>query len=1009
GFYDYSSRASDKVVREISVTSSPDGPSSVELVPPRAGFYWVKASLKDDQGRANESSVSFYVHGDGPVGWLPSRDEGLTLIPDREAYAPGDTARILVQSPFSEAQALVTVERSGVREASLVDVQGQTPILEIPIGPDDGPNLFVSVILSRGRIAEEPDDDNVDLGKPATRKGYLSLRIPSKADILSVDVQTDAEIYAPGDEVRVNIRVAGQDGAEAGESEIALAVVDATLVQLLGDGGYFPDRIFSSDRPLSVLTVNPISILMGRRNLALKGGVDAGGGALALAEARARARADDPRSDFRNLAFFEPRVPVSPDGTAHVSFSLPDNLTTFKIYAVATGHGRLSGTGQKDFLVTKDVLLRPSLPAYSSLGDDFVAAATVTNRSDKPGQAKVSLSADNVEMVDAFSEKEVSLAPGQSLEVGFQVKASVLGTAGFTFSVDMDGKTDSARYEIPVVPVNALVTQASYRQLSPGLTPIDLALPEGLDQHRGGLSLELSPSLVGLLAGPLAFLRDYPHACMEQLTSKALGHLISIRLRERLGLSPEEVAQAEARVREHIALVASSNKEGGYDPWPGTFGWEGRSPVVSAYVLEFLLEARDADFDVPSGLIGDAIGYLSSVIGDPKANSRDWYGPEAIDSMTAYAAMVLARSGEPVSSFLEVLFLRRETLPLADLVNLIRGLGYLPPSASRSQMLRDAISLLQNSLSLAPGQAHFSEVPRSPWIWADNDKLTAMALLALCQTAPHNEFIPQLVRDLVSRASRGSFSSTQSNVHALLALSSYLALAEPEDPNLSISATLGDKELLSAVFRSPLSPPARATEPISALPGAKTLDISSEGTGEAWATVRLSFAPLAPDLSADNPSSLSISRSYSILRPEASSPGLSSFKRGQVVQVTVTLMTPEDRHDLVLEDRIPAGFETINLRFLSEDQTLVPGTDPESTGWKYTDSFWFDHQEIWPDRVSVYADFLPAGVYTFSYLVRPVTLGTYQVPGPRAEEMYSPEVYGRGPGQTLSVVPADSN
>jgi uncharacterized protein YfaS (alpha-2-macroglobulin family) len=78
------------------------------------GEYKIRATVTDDQGRTNESSLTRWVSGgDQP----PSRNveqEQLTLIPDKELYAPGDTAEILVQSPFTPAEGLLTVSRSGI-------------------------------------------------------------------------------------------------------------------------------------------------------------------------------------------------------------------------------------------------------------------------------------------------------------------------------------------------------------------------------------------------------------------------------------------------------------------------------------------------------------------------------------------------------------------------------------------------------------------------------------------------------------------------------------------------------------------------------------------------------------------------------------------------------------------------------------------------------------------------------------------------------------------------------
>jgi alpha-2-macroglobulin len=72
---------------------------------PVGGTYRITAVVTDANGRTNQSQFDRWVSG----GQLrPTRNveqEKVTLIPDKESYQPGDTARILVQSPFSPAKA----------------------------------------------------------------------------------------------------------------------------------------------------------------------------------------------------------------------------------------------------------------------------------------------------------------------------------------------------------------------------------------------------------------------------------------------------------------------------------------------------------------------------------------------------------------------------------------------------------------------------------------------------------------------------------------------------------------------------------------------------------------------------------------------------------------------------------------------------------------------------------------------------------------------------------------
>ncbi|MDR1920180.1 MAG: hypothetical protein LBS31_00315, partial [Candidatus Adiutrix sp.] len=369
--YEYVSRVVDQEISKAVATTG-ELPVELELTPDKPGYYVALAEVKDDDGRLNQASCDFYVSGDGPVGWRMRNDDRLSLVADKKEHQPGDVARIMVQSPFDSGEGLLTIERAGVREARVFKIENQTPTFEVPISEDDAPNVFVSVLLARGRVADKPDRDGLDLGKPAVRLGYVELKIPSKKDLLTVEVKTDHEEVGPGDEVEVTVSVSNHRGDRTAEAEVALIAADAAVIQLAGDHNYYPDRQYHRDRPLTVQTAANLTSLIGRRNWGLKGANPGGGGG------ESGSRLDDGvRRLFAALAYFNPAVTLDENGEARVKIRMPENLTTFKIYAVATGHGRLSGTGQSSVLVTRDLLARSALPGYAGVGDEFTASMVV--------------------------------------------------------------------------------------------------------------------------------------------------------------------------------------------------------------------------------------------------------------------------------------------------------------------------------------------------------------------------------------------------------------------------------------------------------------------------------------------------------------------------------------------------------------------------------------------------------------------------------------------------------
>ena len=1002
--YEYVSRVVDEKIQTLTETSG-ELPRELEFTPEKPGYYWVQAEVKDDQGRINQASYSFYISGSGPVGWQMGNDDRLTLVPDKKEYQPGETARIMVQSPFSEGQGLITVEREGVRDSRVFDLTDQTPVLDVPLTEDDAPNVFVSVLLARGRIADKLDEKGLDFGKPAIRLGYTELKVPTKKDLLTVEVKPDVSQTGPGGEAEISLAVTDNLGQPYSEAEVALIAADAAVIQLAGEEAYFPEKLFHRDLPLLVQTADNLISLIGRQAWGLKGDNPGGGGGEFMA--MADSGEGGVRRNFATLAWFEPGVLLDKEGRATVKIKLPENLTTFKIYAVATGHGRKTGTGQSSILVTRDLLARSALPGYAGVGDEFKAAMVVSNRGQNSGSATVTLAGENFVLVDDPAEKTVEIGPGESREVSFMVRAGSAASAKFLFTVALGADRDSVEFVIPVSPPNPLTTQASYEALEAGTRATDLALTEGLDTTRGGLSVELSPSLIGVLTEPFDWMAAYPHGCVEQSTSKGYSNLVWLRLKDRFPAKPGREDEARRNVKELLTKLTQWEQGGGYNLWPETYDWNNRSVYLTAYVLDFLLSAKEAGMELPDpSLIGRVTSFLKNSLSGDYKSWPSWYSEDAVRQTKSYVLAMLSRAGENVAAYIEVLYKDRNDLSLFELVNLIRAIHFQPTYVeTRADQIKELIPLLDAHLHVTAGGIQILDnSPARPEIWSSDLRSSALALTALCETKSGSDLIPGLARGLVAGSRSGHFGTTQNNAMVLKALATYIQMMEPGKPDLTITALLGEAALAQARFTAYTDPAVSGAAPLSAIPTDKPeLVYQVEGQGRAWAALKMKTAPAEPDLSGASSGGFMLSRSFAVVAPKEGEPGVDTFKRGEVVRVSVTMMVPAPRYNLFLEDRVPAGFEPINFNLADADLTLLGlVSDNEASGGQWR-RFWYNHQEIRPDRVTVYADYLGAGVYTFSYLARAITPGVYLTPGPRAEEMYEPETFGRGEGQRLVV------
>ena len=147
------------------------------------GYFVLGRPARDADGRSRRPRPSFYVLGDGYTAWERFDHNRITLVPEKKTWKPGETARIMIQSPWEQATALLTTEREGIRSQRRFALTSTQQTVTVPITEEDIPNVFVSVLLIKGAPAPQPatsqvpDDRARDPGKPAFRLGYVELKV----------------------------------------------------------------------------------------------------------------------------------------------------------------------------------------------------------------------------------------------------------------------------------------------------------------------------------------------------------------------------------------------------------------------------------------------------------------------------------------------------------------------------------------------------------------------------------------------------------------------------------------------------------------------------------------------------------------------------------------------------------------------------------------------------------------------------------------------------------------
>ncbi len=782
GFYTWDTERREIPAGSWSVTTA-EAPVALAIPFARGGYFTLEARGRGEDGRSSVTRTSFYVLGDGYTAWARYDHNRIDLVPEKQTYRPGETARIMIQSPWEQATALVTTEREGIRSHRRFALTSTQQSIAVPVSEDDVPNVFVSVLLVKGRsnatpaagAAEPASEDASDPGKPSFRLGYVELTVEDRAKRLTVDVAADREEYRPAAKASVALTVKDQAGAGTA-SEVTLWAVDYGVLSLTG----FEPPDVAGDvyvrKALQVMTTDNRQRIVSRRVLTPKGATDGGGGGDAGAV----------RSDFRALAFWLGSVTTAADGRATVEVTLPESLTTYRIMAVAGDRRSRFGSGSAEVRTNKPVTLTSAFPRFLAVGDEAFFGAVVGSQLPASGTAVVTMRSLDpaVLTVAGPAEQRVAIGAGGTIEVRFEGAGRSVGRARVQMTVRVGDETDAFEEVVPVAILASPETVAASGTAAEATTVAreTIAVPAAVVPGYGGLDLSLSSTaLVGLGEGA-RYLVEYPYGCAEQKASTSLALVLAADLGDAFslpGMDPAAMKTAsQSTLRE---LERFQCESGGFAYWPGDCRTV--SPYLTAYVLHVMQSAAGLGYQVDPGVRGRANDYLAGALAatPPAANERWW---PSYTAWQAFAVKVLAEGGSNVDSHAARLYGYRDRMPvfaLAYLHDALRARG--EASGDRVTELRRR---MMNAILPEAGSAHVNELddPYLVWFWSSNVRSTAIVLESLVTAEVSDAPLSQLVRWLMTARTNGRWGNTQENAHAMSALVAYYRKYEPERAGL---------------------------------------------------------------------------------------------------------------------------------------------------------------------------------------------------------------------------------
>jgi alpha-2-macroglobulin len=935
--WEYEPVKSTSRVADGEMTLTADKAARVSLAP-QPGRY--RLDVKSTEADGPVTSVQF------DVGWYSDGSADtpdlLETSIDKPEYASGDTMVVSVNAR-SAGKLTINVLGDRLLATQTVDVKEGTQQVKLPVGNDWGTGAYVLATLRRPL-------DAAALRMPGRAIGLKWFGIDKKARTLQVNL-SPPPLVRPGSALKIPVKLGGLNPGE--DAKIVVAAVDVGILNLTNYKPPAPDDYYLGQRRLAAeirdLYGQLIDGMQGTRGQ-LKTGGDAAG-----AELQASPPTQKP------LALYSGIVTVGPDGSAEISFDIPEFAGTARVMAVAWSSTRL-GRATIDVTVRDPVVLTATLPRFLLNGDHGTMSFDLDNVEGAPGDYTINVKATGPVKVTGNPATTIRLAAKQRTSMSLALDAGGAGTANFDVDIKgPDGLSLARHYALDVKAATQILARRSIRTLAKGESlTLTSDMFSDLVSGTGSVSLSVSLSTALDAATILKALDRYPHGCSEQITSRAMPLLYVNDLAAGAHLAMDTAV--DQRIKDAIErLLARQGSNGSFGLWSagGDDAW------LDAYVTDFLTRAREKGFAVPDVLFKTALDRIrNSVV---NANEPEKDGGRDL----AYGLYVLARNGAaPIGDlrYLADTKLNNLATPIAK-SQLAAALALVGDKARAERVYGAALDALAPKPVIEFGRVDYGSALRDA---------AALVSLASEGNAPRATLTQAVQRVEVARGLT-PYTSTQENA--------WLVLASRALSKETMALDVDGSPVKSAVYRS------YKAEQMAGKP----VKITNTGDAPLQAVVSVSGAPVTPEPAASN--GFKIERGYFTL--DGKPADISKAKQNDrfAVVLKVTEAKPEFGH-IMVSDYLPAGLEIDNPKLVSSGDSgtldwIEDGEEPENTEFR-DDRFTAAIDRAADDKA----------VFTVAYVVRAVSPGKYVLPQAYVEDMYNPSRYGRSGTGNVEVRPA---
>lgn len=1068
----------------------------------KAGQYRLSVTLKDDATHEIEGVAFSTIRGQDLNNGKGLRFDDLELAVQKDEYAPGDEVEVLVNANRENARiALFIRAANGIYPDPVwIQLDGKSATHRFKLAEKDQPNIFIEAFTVSDakvhrvtrQIIVPPSKRIATVELMADKKEYLprekpmvKLRVkdqnghPFIGDVILTGYDKALEYISDGSNqsdireffwgwkrhhspsIDDSLRHCEIGMTKAGEKRMrSLGMFGDVADQLRFDqtyrgamgGGVADPFAVMADAGAPMPAAAPVvaesrSSVVGRL---FKAKGEAAAEYAGVGGQPGVAPGEQPmiRTNLADSAIWVASVKTNDAGEASLDFSLPDNLTAWKLRSWVMGPETQVGEANVEVITRKNLMVRLQAPRFFVEKDEVVISANVHNEMDKEQEVRAVLELEGGCLEVAAPAGTVGqvrqLKAHSEARVDWRVKVITPGEAKIQVKALAQADSDAMEMTFPVFVHGTLKTDSWSLALRPDQASarIKVRVPEERKPEATRLEVRYSPTLAMALVDALPYLADYPYGCTEQTLNRFLPTMITLRVLQDLGvdlqairekranLNAQEISDAknrgkrwqgrdrEGQPRQPVfddrevkrmaragleRLEAMRGDDGGWGWFPG--GRES-SAHITAIVLHGLQVAKEAGADVSDDLIQGGVQFLHEREQEqirrlklPEKHSDHKSSPDNLDALV-HSVLVEQKQGD--KQMRERLYEHRQKLSRYNQAMLGLACHALKETDRRDMLLRNLRQFLKED---AENQTAFLDLPAGGWWWfwfEDQIETQAAFLKLLVAAEPKGDLAPRIAKYLLNNRRNGSYwNSTKDTAAVVEALAAFVEASGESDPGAKVEVLVdGRKQKDVTITRENLftfdGTLVMSGDELGG--GEHVIEFRREGKSPLYANAYLTVFSKEDQIPAAG-LEVKVNRAFYRLVEEEPDTNVSG-SRGQVVKQQGFKYR---REPIASDAEVKSGeLVEVELTVISKnDYEYVIIEDPKPAGYEPVEvrSGWNweelpAYQEFRDEKVTFFAERLPRGTHNLSYRVKAEIPGRFSALPAQAAAMYAPELKG---------------